>query len=394
MQDADAKRSGEWWSRVGFALVVWGLLALCDAVEAVCTSTARGAPIPWSRALAIGAGLWAPWALLWLFAWWLVKHVPIEGPAWLGRLALHVAAGAGMALVKLGMDHPTVKAFLCPDGTITLLGLYRMALATKFFPYALIAWAMLGVAHALRYHGKYRAGELRASQLEASLARAELHLLKAQLHPHFLFNTLNTISSLVNNDPSRAETMIARLGDLLRLTLDGFGVQEVPLWRELNFTETYLAIEQVRFGPRLRVDIDIEPEMLDALVPYLLLQPLVENALRHGIAPRPGVGRLVIAARRTETGVRLEVADDGRGLPQPLAEGVGLANTRARLRQLYGDAQSLRVEPGAAGGVRVSVDLPLRTAEGPTVGANGESCAGVRSTGASRSNITRRVGAR
>jgi hypothetical protein len=363
MEHSDAKRGGERWARLGIGLAVWGMLALCEATETVFSYAARGTPVPWPRALAIGAGLWAPWALLWLVARWLVRRFPVEGRAWWWRLALHACAGVGLALVKLGMDYPTVKAFLCPDHSITLRGLYHMALVDRVFPYTLIAWSMLGVAHALGYYGKYRAGQLRASQLEATLARAELQLLKAQLHPHFLFNTLNTISSLVHKDPSQAETMIARLGDLLRQTLEGFGVQEVPLWRELNFIETYLAIEQVRFGRRLHVQIDAEPEVLDARVPYLLLQPLVENALRHGIAPRPGPGHLKILARRTEAGLRLEVLDDGRGSPRPVAEGVGLANARARLRQLYGDAQALLLEPGATGGMHVRVDLPLRTDE-------------------------------
>jgi LytS/YehU family sensor histidine kinase len=235
-----------------------------------------------------------------------------------------------------------------------------MALADQFQLYVLTYWAMVGVCHALNYQRKYRERELRASQLETWLAQSQLQLLKAQLHPHFLFNTLNTISALMQTDLERADQMVARLGDLLRHSLDNFSVQEVPLWRELGFVDTYLEIEQVRFGPRLHIERDIDPDVLESLVPSLFLQPLVENALRHGIGPRPGTGHLILRAQRRETGVHLEIEDDGVGLPAGYREGIGLANTRARLRQLYGDEHGLRLQPGGQGGVCVRVDLPFR----------------------------------
>jgi LytS/YehU family sensor histidine kinase len=183
-----------------------------------------------------------------------------------------------------------------------------------------------------------------------------------QLQPHFLFNTLHSISALMHRDVEAADRMLTRLSDLLRLTLESASTPEVPLSRELDFLDAYLEIQQTRFEERLEVVRDIDPLALDALVPNLLLQPLVENAIRHGVANRTTGGRVEISARRENGRLTLSVRDDGPGLSPNAGQGVGLSNTRARLEHLYGEAQSLALANDPAGGVRVTVVAPYRSA--------------------------------
>ncbi|EGF91470.1 histidine kinase family protein [Asticcacaulis biprosthecium C19] len=203
--------------------------------------------------------------------------------------------------------------------------------------------------------------ELQAAQMETQLAEAETASLRAQLQPHFLFNALNAISALVRSEPLKAERMIARLGELLRLSIDGHRGQESSLGDELDFTEAYLAIEEARLGERLTVIREIAPEALTATVPSLLLQPLVENAIRHGISGLPQGGTVTISAKVTEACLHIVVADDGAGAAS-VTEGVGLANTRRRLTRLYGERQSLTMDTAPGRGFRVKVKVPLCTA--------------------------------
>jgi LytS/YehU family sensor histidine kinase len=225
-----------------------------------------------------------------------------------------------------------------------------------------VYWALVGLQHALDYHSELGERELRAAQLETRLVAAQLDTLQHQLHPHFLFNTLHAISALVHRDPAKADDMIERLSDLLRLTLDKVGVQEVPLREELEYLQAYLDIEQVHFGDRLQIEYRIDPETYDALVPNLILQPLAENAIRHGLAPKSGQGQLIVESSRAGSRLTLEVRDSGRGLNGAGRAGVGLSNTRARLEKLYRDAGHLDLAPGAAGGTVATITLPLRIA--------------------------------
>jgi sensor histidine kinase YesM len=222
---------------------------------------------------------------------------------------------------------------------------------------------IFGISQAVDYYRKYRERELRASQLQAQLAQTQLQVLKMQLHPHFLFNTLNAISALIHQDIEVADRMIARLGELLRATLENANLQEVPLRQELDFIQPYLEIEQARLGPRLHVRFAVDAGAMDSLVPNMLLQPLVENAIRHGIAPRAEPGTIEISAQRENGTLRLKVRDDGPGI-DPAASGkrqrgLGLANTRARLQQLYGPAHSLELGNGPQGGLEVMVTIPF-----------------------------------
>jgi two-component sensor histidine kinase len=233
-------------------------------------------------------------------------------------------------------------------------------------------WAVLGIAHALVFYRRAKDRERRGIELEARLNQSRLQTLRMQINPHFLFNTLNSISSLVYDQPRTADEMIGSLSDLLRLTLNTSHRQEVTLREELDFLGQYLFIEQTRFGDRLKIEQNIEPAALDTLVPSLILQPLVENAFKHGVEAQLGPGVIVINARRAGDALVLEIADNGRGLAGAtggrLSEGVGLTNTRARLRGLYRDHASLEYGPRPEGGFRVAVQIPWRTEANPPAG--------------------------
>jgi LytS/YehU family sensor histidine kinase len=226
----------------------------------------------------------------------------------------------------------------------------------------LIYWVIVSISHAFDYYRKFQDRELRSLELEKHLTEAKLQALQMQLNPHFLFNTLHGISSLMHRDVEAADRMLIRLSELLRRTLENTGTQEVPLQDELDFLKRYLEIEQTRFGDRLTVRMDIAPDTLSAQVPNLVLQPLVENAIRHGIEPHAKPGIIELRARRFPGTLELQVSDNGAGLArgQAFEEGVGLSNTRARLEQLYGKAHRFDFSNGTNGGLVVSVTIPLR----------------------------------
>jgi len=223
-------------------------------------------------------------------------------------------------------------------------------------------WLILLAFVAVDYHRRYKERELGAAQLQGRLTAARLEALRMQLNPHFLFNALNSISSLMYVDARTADTMIRKLGELLRLSLDQRRGDEITVRDEIDFLRHYLDLERLRFEDRLRVRLDVDPEALPAMVPTFLLQPLVENALRHAIAPRSEGGTVDVSIRRDQGWLRIVVADDGPGLPEGrVAEGVGLANTRERLKQLYSLADAVRLTPLEEGGLRVDVTVPFHT---------------------------------
>jgi two-component system LytT family sensor kinase len=229
----------------------------------------------------------------------------------------------------------------------------------------MIYWLIVLVSFVFDYYRRYRGGEIRATRLEAQLALAQLQALKMQLQPHFLFNTLHSISALVYKDAEAADKMIARLGDFLRLTLENGGAQEVSLQQELEFLKCYLDIERIRFRDRLTVRFRIEPQVLDARLPNLILQPIVENAIKHGIVPHTGQGQIEIEAGRLNGLLHVQVTDNGPGLVNGdqgkiLKEGVGLANTQARLQQLYGNDHRLDLINTARGGFSVILEIPFK----------------------------------
>lgn len=305
----------------------------------------------------------------------LARHFPVERGSLRRSVPVHVAAALVMATTDVLLSY----------GVATFTYVYGPFWPRFFWinvHYAVLSYAgVAAVGQMLDVYHRYRERELKASMLETQLARAHLHALEMQIQPHFLFNTLNSISELIHDDPDAAEIMVAQLGDLLRLTLAGEGRQEVPLSRELELVGAYLEIERTRFQDRLTVKKSVEPDVLDALVPSLILQPLVENAIRHGLSPRVAPGTVALAARRVGDRVRITVRDDGRGLPPEgqRRERVGVGNTRSRLRQAYGAGHRFELSDAPGGGTVVLIEVPYRPAErddapeprrGPLAGAN------------------------
>jgi signal transduction histidine kinase len=317
---------------------------------------------------------WGPWALATPAIVWLGRRFPVERGTWPWALPVHLLAGLAATAAHLAFfAFWTLTAAPDPPdiawGTFTVSLLGSEWLFVNLFVFGLL----LGGQQAVRYARQARARELKASRLEAQLQAARFKALKMQLHPHFLFNTINAISTLVlKRDTERATAMLDRLSTFLRMALEERDAQTVPLARELAFADAYLSIERVRFSDRLSVETHVEEGVRSAEVPHLLLQPLVENAVRHGIAPLERPGTLRIAATRVGRRLRLTVEDDGVGLSddanangRPDApsdeDGLGLALTRDRLRAAYGDDFRFEIGPGEDGGVRAVVELPLET---------------------------------
>jgi two-component system, LytTR family, sensor kinase len=340
-----------------WALFIVGLtvLSLFTAVHLVMAYRFR-TPTEWREAFLSGFATWYLWLLLGPGVFWLSQRFPVEPRRWALALAVHAPAGIVFAVL-----HGLLRALLSPwvdTQPMTANSIVIEQMLLMYMAYLTI----VAVDQAVQNHRRFRDRELRASQLESKLAQAQLEMLRMQLHPHFLFNTLHAISTLIHRDPEAADEMLTQLSDLLRMTLDTIGVQEVSLRDELDFLQRYLDIQQTRFQDRLRVMIDAPPETLDARVPNQALQPIVENAIRHGLDGRPGGGSIEIRARGTDSMLQVSVRDDGPGLrPDGRCAnpyGIGLANTRARLQQLYGPLATLDLTNHWKGGMVVTLLIP------------------------------------
>jgi LytS/YehU family sensor histidine kinase len=313
--------------------------------------------------------VWYLWGFLSPLILTLQKTFPVEGAAKLRGLlahlfacaifsALHIAAATAVRMIIQPFDvWSDVNPFLIQ---------YQAELRTFFLFDVLVYWAIFGVGYAFDYRERYRERESQASQLKAQLAQAQLESLKMQLHPHFLFNTLHTIAGLVRSDEKQpAVKMISGLSDLLRHALENADEQEVTLREEVKFIELYLGIQKVRFSDRLKVQLEIAPDSLNALVPNLLLQPLVENAIRHGISLKDTHGVLVIKSHRENGTLHITIGDDGPGLKPDWQRkqnaGIGLANTRERLNHLYGNDHRFELRNGNTGGMTALITIPFRT---------------------------------
>lgn len=351
----------------------WTLFALFFGLQSYVTSAYFGRPITFTRAMAVWLICASIWATLTPFVIRLARRFPVDHQRRWRNLAIHLMAGAFISMLQLAI-YIFVRQLLLGDAArpFSPLESLRSILVSEFHANLLIYLTIIGLCHAYEYYVRYRERERRAAQLELAaaqletqLAQAQLDALKMQLQPHFLFNTLNTISVLMQEDVQAANRMLLRLSELLRLALKNTSTHEVSLGQELEFLQSYLEIEQTRFQDRLTVRIDVEPEALDAQVPNLLLQPLVENAIKHGIAPRAEAGTVEIRAARVNGYVELKVRDDGSGLKDSGAKftnGIGLSNTRARLERLYGNAYSFALEDAEGGGLQVTISIPFHTA--------------------------------
>jgi sensor histidine kinase YesM len=332
-------------------LAIWGgwtALAVFFAVTTSLTYRSTGRPGNWSLTFRRSLSEWWLWALLTPAVAWLSRRFPLHGPHRWRHLVIHIVAAVVVSIAKTLADR-AVFAMLTGFRTYILLS----TIALHFTLY----FAIVAAAHGIEYYRRSRERE----QLETRLAQTRLQLLSMQLQPHFLFNTLNTIAELVHEDPEAADRMIAGLSDLLRKTLDLGAAHEVSLHDELGVLELYLDIQRIRFGDRLEVKVDVPEDARDARVPALLLQPLVENSIRHGLAATTAAGRIEIRARQHGGRLTIEVVDDGEPVvsePAGGRKGIGLSNVRARLEALHGPDFSMELAPAPGRGTRVTIELP------------------------------------
>lgn len=329
-------------------------------------------PIPWWRYLVAWLLGVYTWALLTPVILWLGRRFAIEHGNWQRRTALHLLLSAGFSISELVLENALYSSMhLFPTAPPDFGAFLTQSIVRGFHGGVLDYWIVLGLQSGVLYYRRYRERsqevlqfQLRASELQSQLVSAQLNVLKMQLQPHFLFNTLNAIMVLVRQQRSRdAEQMLGHLSDLLRGVLEDLDTQEVSLRRELEYLRLYLSIEQVRFADRLKVEIQADPMTQEASVPQLILQPLVENAVRHGIGRSSSAGTILIRCAMDNGRVEIRVQDDGPGFPAGSSserEGIGLANTRARLRQLYGEEASIDIENGGERGAVVTMRFPFR----------------------------------
>jgi len=348
-----------WLGILGF----WTAMGLVESSKAYVSWQLRGAPHSWAFVLVANMPWWYAWAALTPAAFWLAAHFRLVTRAWKAPLAVHFGAALTLSFAHLiGTAvlyyHTTARHLDASRGVgQQIRGFVDHYLAVDVLTY----FAVIGAYYGLDLYHRYRERELAAARLETLMHESRLEALRMQLNPHFLFNALNAVAGLVRRRENEAAVnTLARLGDLLRLTLAGKTTNVSSLRDELYFLRQYLEIERLRFGDRLAVEEEIDPGVLDAQVPTLILQPLVENAVRHGIARTTGPGRIAVVAREDADRLCLAVRDTGPGFPPDSVrrEGVGLSNTRARLEHLYGAAATLSV--GAAGAsTEVAISMPL-----------------------------------
>lgn len=321
---------------------------------------------PFNVLLALNLNYWYSWALLTPVILWLSTRFPLERGHLLRSVPVHVVGVVActlghVSLVMAGREGIGAVLTMMPRGAWTAE--FQRMFFLNFDWEMMTYWAIVFLSHAQRYHYEVQARALAASRLETRLIEAQLQNLQRQIQPHFLFNALNTISALMHRDVEAADAMLARLGSLLRQAIETTDVQEVALADELDFLRKYVAIEQARFQDRLTVTFDIARDTEDCPVPNFLLQPLVENAIRHGIGPRTGPGHVWVTAARDGAVLRLDVGDDGVGMAQSrlsdLEQGVGLSNTRSRLAHLYGDRHRFVVTTAPGQGLSVTIEIPV-----------------------------------
>jgi len=339
----------------------WTLVGLAFASQFYLSSTLLGRSVTWGQAISYSLADWYVWAVLSVPILALARRFPPEGTTPWRTAGIHLVAALFFSLIYVGLRAAVGQVHsLLIDEPVTFLEIFR-PLLVKTFPFNLLIYGVIiSVSHAIDYYRKYHERTVHTLELEKHLTEARLQALLRQLKPHFLFNTLNGIASLMHSDVEAADRMLVRLGELLRITMSHPGQPRTPLREEIAFIEKYLEIERIRFRDRLAVEYDIDPAVLEAEVPSLLLQPLVENAIRHGIERQARPGRLVLTAHATPEGVELTVHDNGAGLPPGgfTREGIGLGNTRARLRELYGDRHRFELANHPDGGLIVRVTLP------------------------------------
>jgi two-component system, LytTR family, sensor kinase len=333
--------------------VAWAVFAVISALFSSVNRSHMNAPPEWGRTLALNLLSSEICSGPTFFFLWAVRRWPIGPGRW--RYAFLYLASLPVLVALMFVAYLPVRLWLFP----TPFDQIRPRLAEFFYYDCFMLILVLGMVHAVEYQRSMRESQLRVSELKSSLTHARLEVLRNELQPHFLFNALHSISTLMHRNVEAADEMIAQLGDLLRLSLERKSVQEAPLREELAVLAPYLSILRIRFGDRLSIGVDVDPTLLEATVPLFLLQPLVENAIRHGIDRRAGAGRIEIRARSVDDSIEIRVADDGAGLTQNgFREGIGLSNIRLRLEQLYGARGSMSLNGNPDSGTEVAVKIP------------------------------------
>jgi len=346
--------------RIALAALAWTILGCVFALP----DLSSGANRP--HALLLSLTLWWSWGLVTPLILWADRLIPFSSKQLARRVLAHFPPSLLVASVYVYVLGAVRAAFgIATWNSLPSIKLLFDSLRGLFLWNWLIYWLILGAWQASRYYDHYIASELRLERLEKNFSVARLNALRMQLDPHFLFNALNTISSQVERDPRLARRMIEHLGDLLRLSLESKDRQEVPLAEEMAFLEHYLAIQKIRFGDQLRIETQISPEVKYASLPCLFVQPLVENAIWHGISRRASGGTVIVSANRVGNRLEIRVVDDGVGLPPGWtlenSGGLGLSVTRQRLAGLYPDGESsFAVNRRATGGTEVEISMPLR----------------------------------
>lgn len=349
------------WKRLWLIVKIWTGINLFFLGRNLLGSWIMNRPMNWMiTSLVLYA--WYVWALFTPFVLWLASRFPLRKPHLMKKILLH-AFGSGFFWLVMNVLF-VIPPWIQSAGQAGFRELLIYNFGTFGFAIDLLMyWTIVGVWHVIDYYQRNRKEEIRTSLLEMELLRSQLQALQMQIHPHFLFNTLHSISELIHEDVSAAKRMLERLENFLKLTIENSGAQQVTLETELEFLRDYLDLQQIRLQDRLIVRMDIDKEAMHLLVPNLILQPIVENAIRYGIAPRMEPGSIEIHAQRKNGMLRLEVRDDGPGVPTAASVrmGVGLSNTQARLEQLYGNLQHLEIANGPDGGLMVRMDIPAET---------------------------------
>ena len=349
-------------TRLGIIWGLWTIVALFFSTQIFMMYYSEGQPIPYKRAFIVQGTACYLWALVTPLILWLARRFCIGRNGWFRKVALHFVFSLALVSVLISLHFVVYMILAGQASTITPLRLLGY-LYPNLDRWLLVYWVILLMSHAFNYYNSYRKGELKASQLRTQLVQSQLEALKMQVQPHFLFNTLHSISALLSKDTEGARKMITRLGDFLRLTLENSGSMEVTLQQEIEFLNGYLEIERIRFQDRLTTDIKIDPSVLEARVPNLILQPIVENAMKHAVVNSHS-GHVEITAAPRNGAVHIEVKDNGPGLQVDRTlevrrgKGLGLANTKARLVGLYGTDARFEMTNHPSGGLIVSIDIP------------------------------------
>jgi two-component system LytT family sensor kinase len=345
-------------------IAVWAAVGLILSTEVFFTVRMTRPEIEFWDVLASQYARVAMWALLTPIVLWLRNVVPLKSGRWGGGVGFHF----GLSLAIMSGYYLSRIAFLVTQQGEPIADFWQIAWV-NFFGRNLIDvvfyWAIVGGGYTFEIYRKYKNEQIKGAQLESRLIQSELSALKQQLHPHFLFNTMNTISVLVREKRNdEAISLLAKLSTLLRISLDSARVEEVTVRREMAFLERYIDIQKVRFEDRLSVHTQLSAEALEARIPNFLLQPLVENAILHGVAPKNGPGSVTVAGKVTDGRLYLEVSDDGMGIDDARVsrsrEGIGLSTTRERLSRIYGSMSQLVLKSEPGKGTTVSIVLPYR----------------------------------